>query len=131
MLAAWPGGSWQDTVWLVVALLVAYGVVFWLSTLVWVYRDIKGRTNDPVSQFVSVAMALIFPMAGLVLYLILRPQETLTDAMSAPWRRKPCSRSWSTWRPAPPAVGASRPTTCSAPTVAPRCDSPALSVGER
>ena len=80
MLAAWPGGSWQDTVWLVVALLVAYGVVFWLSTLVWVYRDIKGRTNDPVSQFVSVAMALIFPMAGLVLYLILRPQETLTDA---------------------------------------------------
>ena len=80
MLAAWPGGSWQDTVWLVVALLVAYGVVFWLSTLVWVYRDIKGRTNDPVSQFVSVTMALIFPMAGLVLYLILRPQETLTDA---------------------------------------------------
>jgi hypothetical protein len=80
MLAAWPGGSWQDTVWLIVALLVAYGVVFWLSILVWVYRDIKSRTNDPVSQSVSVALVLIFNVAGLVLYFILRPQETLTEA---------------------------------------------------
>ena len=80
MLAAWPGGSWQDTVWLVVALLVAYVVVFWLSILVWVYRDIKSRTNDTVSHFVSVALALVFNLPGLFLYLILRPQETLSEA---------------------------------------------------
>ena len=80
MLAAWPGGSWQDTVWLVAALLVAYGVVLWLSALVWVYRDAKSRTNDSVSQFVSVFLVLIFNLPGLFLYLVLRPQETLTDA---------------------------------------------------
>ena len=80
MLAAWPGGSWQDTVWLAVALLVAYGVVLWLSALVWVYRDAKSRTNDSVSQFVSVFLVLIFNLPGLFLYLVLRPQETLTDA---------------------------------------------------
>jgi RNA polymerase subunit RPABC4/transcription elongation factor Spt4 len=80
MLAAWPGGSWQDTVWLVVALAVAYGVVLWLSALVWVYRDVKGRTNDSVSQLVSVFMVLIFNLPGLFLYLVLRPQETLTEA---------------------------------------------------
>jgi RNA polymerase subunit RPABC4/transcription elongation factor Spt4 len=80
MLAAWPGGSWQDTVWLVVALLVAYGVVLWLSALVWVYRDAKSRTNDSVSQFVSVFLVLIFNLPGLFLYLVLRPQETLTEA---------------------------------------------------
>jgi len=80
MLAAWPGGSWQDTVWLVAALLVAYGVVLWLSALVWVYRDAKSRTNDSVSQFVSVFLVLIFNLPGLFLYLVLRPQETLTEA---------------------------------------------------
>jgi hypothetical protein len=79
MLAAWPGGSWQDTVWLVVALLVAYVVVLWLSALVWVYRDAKSRTNDPVSQYVSVFLVLIFNLPGLFLYFILRPQETLTE----------------------------------------------------
>jgi RNA polymerase subunit RPABC4/transcription elongation factor Spt4 len=80
MLAAWPGGSWQDTVWLVVALLVAYCVVFWLSILAWVYRDIKSRTNDTVSHLVSVALALVFNLPGLFLYLILRPQDTLSEA---------------------------------------------------
>jgi RNA polymerase subunit RPABC4/transcription elongation factor Spt4 len=80
MLAAWPGGSWQDTVWLVVALLVAYVVVLWLSALVWVYRDIKSRTNDPVSQYVSVFLVLIFNLLGLFLYFILRPEETMTEA---------------------------------------------------
>jgi len=80
MLAAWPGGTWQDTVRLAVALLVAYGVVLWLSALVWVYRDIKSRTNDAVSQLVSAFLVLVFSLPGLVLYLILRPQETLSEA---------------------------------------------------
>ena len=80
MLAAWPGGTWQDTVWLVVALLVAYVVVLWLSALVWAYRDIKNRTNDSFSQFVSVLLVLIFNLPGLFLYLVLRPDETMTEA---------------------------------------------------
>lgn len=80
MLVSWPGGSWQDTVWLVVALLVAYVVVLWLAGAVWVYRDIKSRTNDLVSQSVSVLLVLVFNLPGLVIYLILRPRETLTEA---------------------------------------------------
>jgi RNA polymerase subunit RPABC4/transcription elongation factor Spt4 len=80
MLAAWPGGSWQDTVWLVVALVVAYCVVVWLSALAWVYRDVRNRTNDTVSQYVSVLLVLIFNLPGLFLYLVLRPQETMTEA---------------------------------------------------
>ena len=80
MLAAWPGGSWQDTVWLVAALLVAYVVVLWFSAVAWAYRDIKNRTNDSFSQFVSVFLVLIFNLPGLFLYLVLRPQETMTEA---------------------------------------------------
>ena len=80
MLAAWPGGSWQDTVWLVAALLVAYVVVLWFSAVVWAYRDIKNRTNDSFSQFVSVFLVLVFNLPGLFLYLVLRPQETMTEA---------------------------------------------------
>ena len=80
MLVGWPGGSWQDTVWLAVALLAAYGVVLWLSAIVWIYRDIKSRTNDLVSQLVSSFLVLVFNLPGLLLYLILRPQETLSEA---------------------------------------------------
>jgi len=80
MLAAWPGGSWQDTMWLIVALGVAYCLVLWLSALAWVYRDVKSRTNDHVSQVVSVLLVLIFNLPGLFLYFILRPQETMTEA---------------------------------------------------
>ena len=46
----------------------------------WVYRDVKSRTNDSVSQYVSVFLVLIFNLPGLFLYFILRPQETLTEA---------------------------------------------------
>ena len=80
MLAAWPGGSWQDTMWLIVALGVAYCLVLWLSALAWIYRDVKSRTNDHVSQVVSVLLVLIFNLPGLFLYFILRPQETMTEA---------------------------------------------------
>jgi RNA polymerase subunit RPABC4/transcription elongation factor Spt4 len=80
MLVGWPGGSWQDTVRLVGIVLGAYGGVLWLSAIVWTYRDIRERTRDSVSQTVAVLLVLLFNVAGLLLYFILRPQQTLTEA---------------------------------------------------
>ncbi len=71
--------SWESTVAVVVAVLIAYGVVLWLGTVVWVYRDIQSRTQDGWTQAVSVLLVVIFNLPALFLYLVLRPQETLND----------------------------------------------------
>jgi RNA polymerase subunit RPABC4/transcription elongation factor Spt4 len=72
--------SWQSVLALVGAILIAYGLVLWLGTVVWVYRDIRERTHDTWSQKVSVALVVLFNIPGLILYLVLRPGETLLEA---------------------------------------------------
>ena len=71
--------SWESIVAVVVAILIAYGVVLWLGTIVWTYRDIRSRTHDGWTQAVSVVIVIAFNLPGLFLYLVLRPQETLND----------------------------------------------------
>jgi len=65
---------------LVAAVLIAYAVILWLGTIVWAYRDIRERTRDGWSQTVAVLLVLLFNIPGLVLYLILRPRDTLAEA---------------------------------------------------
>ena len=72
--------SWQSILAVVVAVLIAYSVILWLGILVWTYRDIRERTRDSWSQWVSVALVVLFNFPGLFLYLILRPRETLAEA---------------------------------------------------
>jgi RNA polymerase subunit RPABC4/transcription elongation factor Spt4 len=62
------------------ALLIAYVVVLWLGTMVWVYRDIRQRTHDDLTTWLSLALAFVFSLPGLILYLILRPRETLVES---------------------------------------------------
>ncbi len=72
--------SWQPLLALAGALLVAYLVILWLGTIVWVYRDIGQRTHDTWTQYISLALPVLFNLPGLILYLILRPRETLVEA---------------------------------------------------
>jgi Double zinc ribbon len=80
ILVSWPGGSWQDTVKIVAAILITYIAVLWVAGLIWVYRDIRDRSRDPFYQALSVFMVLVFNLPGLWLYLILRPKLTLREA---------------------------------------------------
>lgn len=71
--------SSESIITFVVAILIAYAVVLSLGTIVWAYRDISKRTHDGWTQFVSVLIVVVFSLPGLFLYLVLRPQETLSD----------------------------------------------------
>ena len=71
--------SSESIITVVVAVLIAYAVVLWLGTIVWAYRDIRGRTHDAWTQTVSIFIVVAFNLPGLILYLVLRPQETLSD----------------------------------------------------
>jgi RNA polymerase subunit RPABC4/transcription elongation factor Spt4 len=76
----WPFGSWQNSVKFLAAVVITYLIVLWVSAIIWVFRDIRDRTRDPFFQAISVFVVLVFNLAGLWLYLILRPQVTLAEA---------------------------------------------------
>jgi RNA polymerase subunit RPABC4/transcription elongation factor Spt4 len=58
----------------------AYVLAFWLSLVVWTFVDIRSRSRDILAALLSVLLVLVFNVPGLVIYMVLRPKETLTDA---------------------------------------------------
>lgn len=61
------------------ALVGAYLTALWFCLVVWTFRDIHKRTRDVLVQILATLLVLIFNIPGLVLYLILRPPETLDE----------------------------------------------------
>jgi RNA polymerase subunit RPABC4/transcription elongation factor Spt4 len=59
--------------------LFVYLAVLWFALIVWTLRDARARTHNPLWQFLSVLLVFFFNLPGLVVYLILRPRETLAD----------------------------------------------------
>ena len=72
--------DWQGWATLAAVLFGTYLVVLWISALAWVYRDVRSRTTDQLLQGISVLLVFAFNIPGLLLYLILRPKDTLIDA---------------------------------------------------
>lgn len=62
------------------ALLGAYTLALWFALAVWAYRDITARTTNPVVQVFSTLLVVLFFAPGAIIYLILRPRETLDEA---------------------------------------------------
>jgi hypothetical protein len=79
VLVSWPGGDWQTTAKIAVALLIIYLGAIWLTLIFWTYRDIRQRSRDPVLQTVAVLLVLVFFLPGHWIYLIVRPRHTLTE----------------------------------------------------
>ncbi|MFQ5878930.1 MAG: zinc ribbon domain-containing protein [Dehalococcoidia bacterium] len=75
----WPGGSWQDTLRIVATGAGAYLALVWLGMVVWTYRDIRDRTRDIFYEVFSLMLVLFFNLAGLLVYLLVRPRETLAE----------------------------------------------------
>ena len=99
--------SWESTVAVVVAILIAYAVVLSVGAIYWTYRDVRERTRDGWAQAVSVLLVAIFNMPGLMLYLILRPHETLNEAYERRLEAEVLMREMPEERPACP--GCQRP----------------------
>ena len=79
-LIGWPGGSIESTLKLAGLLIGSYLLVLWVSSIVWVYRDVRKRTDDQTSQVIAVLLAALFNLPGLLVYLIIRPQAPLADS---------------------------------------------------
>ncbi len=56
-----------------------YYLLLVFSLTVWTYRDIRSRTHDITAQVLAVAMVLVLHIPGVLLYLLMRPKQTLTE----------------------------------------------------
>jgi hypothetical protein len=80
------GGTFSDLhdffnsgTWLVIRNLLLFIVVlFWLSTVYWVYKDARRRVEDPWLMWTAVALGLL-PFLGPLIYMLFRPPEYLED----------------------------------------------------
>ena len=60
-------------------ILILVGVVFWLATAWWVYKDARRRVDDPVLVGTAVCVGLVVPFLGPFIYMLFRPPEYLED----------------------------------------------------
>lgn len=67
---------------LTVLLGVAGGLVavLWLALVIWAARDIRARSRSTAAAILTVLLVALLPIIGLVVYLLLRPRETLAAA---------------------------------------------------
>jgi RNA polymerase subunit RPABC4/transcription elongation factor Spt4 len=59
------------------ALSGAYLAALWVVLVVWTYRDIEARSRSVLTQAFSTMLAAFFFVPGVLLYMMLRPKETL------------------------------------------------------
>ncbi len=74
---------------------VAFGVFIaasWFAAIVWVWRDICLRTEDQFVRVASLAPVVMFSIAGLLPYVLLRPQETRDEMLQRQLDMETCRR---------------------------------------
>ncbi len=59
--------------------IVIYVGLLWLSIIIWVTRDAISRTNSLLFQVFAILMNIVFPLLGILLYLIIRPSKTVLE----------------------------------------------------
>src|SRR5258707_5004207 len=52
----------------------------WLGIVLWTLRDMRARSRDVLAQAAAALMVAVLNVFGLILYLMLRPRETLAEA---------------------------------------------------
>jgi hypothetical protein len=60
-------------------LAAAFTAALWLSLLIWIFRDIRTRSRDPLAHILAILVGAILFLPGIVIYLILRPAHTLEE----------------------------------------------------
>lgn len=64
---------------ILVALFGAFVFAFWIAMGIWTFNDIRSRSRDWLAIALACLLVLIFPIVGLIVYLMVRPKETLAE----------------------------------------------------
>jgi len=60
--------------------LAAWGTALWVGLVIWTFKDMRARSRDPFAQIMAAVMVAILTVPGWLIYLMLRPRETLAEA---------------------------------------------------
>jgi hypothetical protein len=52
----------------------------WLGLILWTWRDMRLRSRDVLAQIAASLMVAVLGIFGVVIYVMLRPSDTLTEA---------------------------------------------------
>jgi len=84
-----------------VACMTALLVAFWIGLVVWTFRDIRARTRDVFAWLLASLLVLVTGPIGLLLYLLLRPRETLAQSYDRQLEEEALLRDITTRRACP------------------------------
>lgn len=56
-----------------------YCFILWVAMVIWVARDVVGRSKSLIYQVLSIILVIALNIFGLLIYLIIRPQKTLLE----------------------------------------------------
>jgi hypothetical protein len=60
-----------------------YIVGLWLASAYWAFRDLQGRTDNPVAPYLAASLVILFTpvffVLAVVIYRIVRPHERIGD----------------------------------------------------
>ena len=59
--------------------IVIYIGLLWLAVIIWVTRDAIHRSDSLIFQVIAILINIIFPILGILLYLIIRPGKTTAE----------------------------------------------------
>lgn len=65
---------------LLVIPMAAWGTALWLGLIIWTFKDMRARSRDPFAQIMAAFMVGVLTIPGWLIYLMLRPRETLAGA---------------------------------------------------
>ena len=85
----------------IVAVVVALTVAFWIGFAVWTLRDIRSRTRDFFAWILATLLVLALGPIGLLLYMLLRPKDTLAEVYDRQLEEEALLRDISTRRACP------------------------------
>ena len=57
-------------------IIVIYFGMLWLAIIIWVTRDAISRSKSLIFQVFAILLNILFPVLGILLYLIIRPGKT-------------------------------------------------------
>ena len=85
----------------VVAVITALLVAFWISLVVWTLKDIRSRTRDVFAWLLAVLLVLATGPIGWLLYSLLRPRETMAEVYDRQLEEEALLRDITTRRACP------------------------------
>ena len=58
----------------------AFVAALWLALIIWTFRDMRSRSRDIFAQILAALLVAVLSLPGMVIYMMLRPKETLAEA---------------------------------------------------